>query len=121
VLSEGTLHPFALPSLETLPSTVIQPLRGVVSVVLDDEELEWGGPGSEDKNAEMTMVVVRRKGLGIYRLGQRLVAQKVRVVGCVHDELIMAGNTATLCTIYPSSYLPVSLRRSARIRNLRLD
>jgi hypothetical protein len=79
VLSEGTLHPLALPNLETLPSTVIQPLRGVVSVVLDDEELEWGGPGSEDKNAEMTMVVVRRKGLGIYRLGQRLTAQKVCV------------------------------------------
>lgn len=79
VLSEGTLHPLALPNLETLPSTVIQPLRGVVSVVLDDEELEWGGPGSEDKNAEMTMVVVRRKGLGIYRLGQRLIAQKVCV------------------------------------------
>ena len=77
VLSEGTLHPLALPSLDTIPSTVIQPLRGVVSVVLDDEELEWGGPGSEDKTAEMTVVVVRRKGLGIYRLGQRLVAQKV--------------------------------------------
>ena len=78
VLSDGTLHPLTLPGLETLPSTVMQPLRGIVSVVLDDEELEWGGPGSEDKTAEMTLVVVRRKGLGIYRLGTRLVAQKVR-------------------------------------------
>jgi hypothetical protein len=77
VLSEGTLHPFALPNLELLPSTVIQPLRGIISVVLDDEEMEWGGPGTEAKGAEMTMVVVRRTGLGIYRVGQRLIAQKV--------------------------------------------
>lgn len=80
VLSEGTLHPFSLPHLELLPSTIVQPLRGIVSAVLDDEELEWNGPGSEDKGAEMTLVVVRRKGLGIYRLGQRLVPQKVREV-----------------------------------------
>jgi hypothetical protein len=55
----------------------MSPLRGVVSVVLDDEQLEWGGPGTEDKTAEMTVVVVRRKGLGVYRLGTRLVAVKV--------------------------------------------
>lgn len=78
VLSEGTLHPLSLPSLEPVPSTVIQPLRGVVSVILDDDELEWGGVGAEEKGAEMTVVVVRRKGLGIYRLGQRLVTQNVR-------------------------------------------
>ena len=71
ILSEGTLHTLALPNLETLPSTVVQPLRGVVTVVLDDEELEWGG------SEEMTVVVVKRKGLSIYRLGARLVAQKV--------------------------------------------
>ena len=73
ILSEGTLHPLALPNLDTLPSTVIQPLRGIISVVLNDEELEWGGEG------EMTMVVVRRSGLGIYRVGQRLVPIKVGV------------------------------------------
>jgi hypothetical protein len=58
----------------------MSPVRGVVDVVLDDDELDWGGPGSEEKNAEMLVVVVRRKGLGVYRLGTRFVAQKV----CLH-------------------------------------
>ncbi|WWC70320.1 uncharacterized protein I206_104270 [Kwoniella pini CBS 10737] len=72
IISDGTLHALALPNLEALPSSHVPPLRGVVSVILDDEELEWGGPGSEDPNAQMTVVVVRRKGLGVYKLGNRM-------------------------------------------------
>nr|XP_018263192.1 uncharacterized protein I303_04685 [Kwoniella dejecticola CBS 10117]OBR85350.1 hypothetical protein I303_04685 [Kwoniella dejecticola CBS 10117] len=72
IISDGTLHALALPNLEALPSSHVPPLRGVVSVILDDEELEWGGPGSEDPNAQMTIVVVRRKGLGVYKLGNRM-------------------------------------------------
>lgn len=66
-----------LPSLEPLPSTTIQALRGVVNVVLNDDELEWAGPSHENKTTDMTMVVVRRKGLGIYKVGSRLVLVKV--------------------------------------------
>ncbi|WWC89446.1 uncharacterized protein L201_004370 [Kwoniella dendrophila CBS 6074] len=72
IISDGTLHALSLPNLEPLPSSHVPPLRGVVSVILDDQELEWGGPGSEDLNAQMTVVVVRRKGLGVYKLGNRL-------------------------------------------------
>lgn len=54
---------------------MIAPLRGVTSVVLDDEELGWDG--GEDRGGEMTVVVVRRKGLGIYKLGSRMVPFKV--------------------------------------------
>lgn len=67
-----------LPSLEPLPSTTIQTLRGVVNVVLNDEELEWAGPSHEDKTSDMTAVVVRRKGLGIYKVGARMTLIKVR-------------------------------------------
>lgn len=66
-----------LPSLEPLPSTTIQTLRGVVNVVLIDEELEWGGPGAETKATDMTAVIVRRKGLGIYKVGSRMTLVKV--------------------------------------------
>jgi hypothetical protein len=52
-------------------------LRGVTSVVLDDEELGWDG--GEEKGGEMTVVVVRRKGLGIYKLGSRMVPFKVSI------------------------------------------
>ncbi|ORY34108.1 hypothetical protein BCR39DRAFT_518520 [Naematelia encephala] len=76
VLSDGTLHAFLLPTLEPVNSSLIPPLRGITSVILDDDELDWAGPGTEEKNAEMTFVVVRRKGLGIYRLGNRMNAVK---------------------------------------------
>jgi hypothetical protein len=79
--TDGTLHFLSLPNLEPVPSTLISPLRGVVSIILNDDELEWGGPGSEDKTAEMAVVVVRRKGLGVYKLGTRMVAVKVSPVG----------------------------------------
>ncbi|OCF40481.1 hypothetical protein I317_05719 [Kwoniella heveanensis CBS 569] len=76
IVSDGTLHALGLPNLEPLPSSHVPPLRGVLSVILDDEELDWGGPGSEDPNAQMTVVVVRRKGLGVYKLGNRMSAVK---------------------------------------------
>lgn len=74
---DGTLHALMLPSLEPLPSTTIQTLRGVVNVVLNDEELEWAGPSHADKTTDMTAVVIRRKGLGIYKVGSRMVLIKV--------------------------------------------
>lgn len=75
--ADGTLHALALPSLEPLPSTTIQSLRGIINVILDDDELDWGGPGTEEKGTEMTVVVVRRRGLGIYRVGSRMTPVKV--------------------------------------------
>ena len=78
--TDGTLHSFMLPSLEPLPSTTIQTLRGVVNVVLNDDELDWGGPGSEAKATDMTVIVVRRKGLGVYRVGARMLPVKVSLI-----------------------------------------
>ncbi|OXG40487.1 hypothetical protein C360_00255 [Cryptococcus neoformans Bt15] len=70
VISDGTMHALTLPSLEAVPSTIIPTMRGVVSVILNDDELDYG-PGSEEKT-DMTIVIVRRRVLGIYRLGNRL-------------------------------------------------
>ncbi len=75
VLSEGTLHPLSLPGLEPLPSNSIAAIRGVVSVALNDDELDLAG--KEDGVTDMTVVLVKRKGLGIYRLGQRMTMVKV--------------------------------------------
>lgn len=76
MLSEGTLHPLSLPGLEALPSNAVAPMRGVISVALNDDELDLGGREGEGMT-DMTVVLVRRKGLGIYRLGQRLAMVKV--------------------------------------------
>lgn len=46
-------------------------------MVLNDDELDWGGPGTEGKATDMTVIVVRRKGLGVYRVGARMLPVKV--------------------------------------------
>ena len=65
-----------MPNLDTVPPTNTATLRGIINVILDDDQLEWNGPASEEAATEMTMVVVRRRGLGIYRVGQRMVSTK---------------------------------------------
>lgn len=75
VLSDGTLHPLSLPNLEPVPSSQIPPIRGVVSVALNDDELDLGL--ETDNVTDMTIVVVKRKGLVIYRLGTRMTSVKV--------------------------------------------
>jgi hypothetical protein len=92
-MTDGTLHSFMLPSLEPLPSTTIQTLRGVVNVVLNDDELDWGGPGSEAKATDMTVIVVRRKGLGVYRVGARMLPVKVSFYGL---QELMIGTTPAI-------------------------
>lgn len=84
---DGTMHALTLPSLESVPSTIIPTMRGVVSVILNDDELDYG-QGSEEKT-DMTVVIVRRRVLGIYRLGNRLQSIKV----CILNH----GKTWLLC------------------------
>lgn len=80
VLSDGTLHPLSLPGLEPLPSNVMGSIRGVISVVLNDDELDLGGFDGEGAS-DMTVVVVKHKGIVVYRLGHRMTALKVGFIG----------------------------------------
>lgn len=82
-------------------------MRGVLSVVLNDEEMEWGGPGADDKGAEMLVVVVRRKGLGIYKLGSRMV--NIKVSKELHLPLHIGNSLASRPNI-PCVVLHLSLR-----------
>ena len=82
MLSDGTLHPLSLPGLEALPSNLAAPLRGVVSVGLNDDELDLAGEDGEGVT-DMTAIVVRRKGLGMYRVGNRMTSVKVACVMCL--------------------------------------
>jgi hypothetical protein len=97
-----------LPSLEPLPSTTIQTLRGVVNVVLDDMELDWAGPGNEERATDMTVVVIRRKGLGIYRVGSRMIPVKVSLRSFM---LLTAGNTPSLWTYRRCDLFNLPVRR----------
>ncbi|WVN88218.1 uncharacterized protein L203_103419 [Cryptococcus depauperatus CBS 7841] len=70
VISDGTLHALHLPNLEPVHSSTFPLMRNVVSVILNDDELDWN-PGTEEKT-DTTVVLVRRKVLSIYKLGARL-------------------------------------------------
>ena len=76
-LSDGTLQTFTLPSFDPVPNSIMSPLRGILSVILDDNELDWNGSGTEEKSVELSVILVRRKGLTIYRFGTRFAAVKV--------------------------------------------
>ncbi|EIW70778.1 hypothetical protein TREMEDRAFT_68217 [Tremella mesenterica DSM 1558] len=101
ILSDGTVHPVNLPNLEAVPSTVIPTIRGVVTVTLDDDELDWTGPESEDKSSEMTMVVVRRKGLAIYKVGQRMTLAKEIPLPSAPTQIALTSTF--LCASIPSA------------------
>jgi hypothetical protein len=52
----------------------IQPIREVVDVALDDQEIAWR-PGDEEgggKGVEITLSIVKRKAISLYRLGAKL-------------------------------------------------
>jgi hypothetical protein len=78
---DGTLYFLALPTLEPLPHGSAQPIRDVIDVALDDQEIAWR-PGDDDhggKGVDITLSIVKRKAISIYRLGNKLSFLHVRV------------------------------------------
>lgn len=73
VLSDGTLNFFTLPTLDPVPSALINPIRGVVTAVIDDAEMD----ADTDKPAEMGLCVIKRKSIMLFRLGARLMTDRV--------------------------------------------
>ncbi|TYJ57008.1 hypothetical protein B9479_002287 [Cryptococcus floricola] len=100
VISDGTMHTLSLPDLAQIPSNVIPPMRGVISVILNDDELDWR-PGSEERT-DMTVVTVRRHGLGIYKLGHKFQAIKEIPLPSIptHHAIFQ---TYLCCALYPPS------------------
>lgn len=80
VLSDNTLYILALPSLEPLAPTIVPPIRDVTDVVLDDQEIAVRPSDTEagGKGVEITLSIVRRKAIALYRLGSRLSHLQVR-------------------------------------------
>jgi len=82
ILTEGTLHPFTLPSLDPILNSQFAPIRGVVSVALNDDELDLGAGDSEGMT-DMTVVVLKRKGLVLCRIGSGFRTIKVGYTGFI--------------------------------------
>jgi hypothetical protein len=58
----------------------VQPIRDVITVAVDDQEIAWR-PGDDEnsgKGVEITLSVVKRKAISIYRLGNKLSFLQVR-------------------------------------------
>jgi len=68
--------------LEALPHGSVQPIRDVIDVALDDLEIAWR-PGDEEnggKGVDITLSIVKRKAISIYRLGHKLSFIQVRTL-----------------------------------------
>ncbi len=78
VLSEGVLQFFYLPNLDPVPNNVITPIRGVVTVALDDQEVALQIVDTSGTGMEMSVCVVKKKTVALYRLGTRMSWIQVR-------------------------------------------
>ncbi|KAI5454223.1 hypothetical protein NCC49_004285 [Naganishia albida] len=122
ILSDQTLTFLALPTLETLVTNPIPPLRNISYVTIDDQEIAWK-PEEEElaqaqaqvgsvagvgvKGLDIGMCVVRRKAIGLYRLGAKLVF--LRDVPVPETPTQAVRSNATLCISDPSKYCIVDL------------
>ncbi|EJU00543.1 hypothetical protein DACRYDRAFT_80747, partial [Dacryopinax primogenitus] len=72
VLSDGTLYFFLLPSLEPIPISLINHIRGVLTFALDDADV-FAHPEDVDATG---LCVLTRRGVGLWSLRERLLPIK---------------------------------------------
>ena len=91
-----------MPSLEPLPHGSVQPIRDVIDVALDDQEIAWrqGDDETGGKGVEITLSIVKRKTIAIYRLGAKLSFLQVSYIQrpFVEGQMMKGG---PLSRIYP--------------------
>ena len=72
---DGQLHFFTLPELDILP---ILPIRGVQAIAVDQQALARPFPHAPVHTVEaVDFCVIKRTGLGLFSLRERLVSHKV--------------------------------------------
>lgn len=113
-ITDGTLYFLALPTLEPLPHGSVQPIRDVIDVALDDLEIAWRS-GDEDnggKGVDITLSIVKRKAISIYRLGNKLSFIQVSILG--HLDVNAWPNTDNHFSMAQDVPLPDTLTRAVR-------
>jgi hypothetical protein len=72
--TESTLHFLTLPTLDPIPTALIQPIRGVITVAIDEGKNLYAQDGTGE---DVGLCVIKRRGISVYRLGGRLFSVKV--------------------------------------------
>ncbi|KAL7416423.1 hypothetical protein BDY24DRAFT_233923 [Mrakia frigida] len=105
VLSESTLHFLTLPSLDPIPTALIQSIRGVITVALDESHHDlYSAEGSGD---EVGICVIKRRGISVYRLGSRLFS--VKEIPLPSPPLLARYYSPTMCIADLETYSFVSI------------
>ncbi|KAJ9114999.1 hypothetical protein QFC22_005327 [Naganishia vaughanmartiniae] len=114
ILSDSTLSFLTLPTLESLTVNPILPIRNVSHVTLDDQEIAWKAgeeemvvSGAGVKGLDIGMCTVKRKAIGLYRLGAKL--SFLRDVPVPETPTQAVRSNATLCISDHSNYCIVDL------------
>jgi hypothetical protein len=71
---------FTLPNLEPVPPALIQPIKNVITFALDELDLRKEYPPDVSERAvdPIGLCVIRKKGIALYGLRERLYAARVR-------------------------------------------
>ncbi|CED83238.1 Vacuolar assembly/sorting proteins VPS39/VAM6/VPS3 [Phaffia rhodozyma] len=109
ILSESTLHFVTLPSLEPVLPALIQPIRGVVAVSVDEGHEYYSADGVD----EVGLCVVKRKVISVLRLGTRLF--HVKEIPIPEPAVLTRYYSPTLCQADSTNYSLVSINESTSL------
>lgn len=111
VIAESTLSFLHLPSLDPLPARLLPVIRGVSTVVLDDEEVRRGGT---DEEGFVSLCVIKRKQALLAKVGMgRWIAIKEVPIP---TGTVMARRCADiLCVASTTHYSLVNLSKSQAV------
>lgn len=103
---DGLLVFLSLPSLEPVP---LNPIKGVLFVALDDQEVGWRATeDAEQKIEDMALCVVKRNTIMLYKLGTKLTLYHDIPIPETPTQAVRSGDT--LCISDFEKYCIVDLK-----------
>ncbi|KZT07023.1 uncharacterized protein LAESUDRAFT_812372 [Laetiporus sulphureus 93-53] len=100
LLADGQVYIYTLPSLDMVPSSVIRPIRGVVTIAADEEHLRRPAASASSQGVQpVDFCVIKKSSIEMYSLQERLkyhspmplpsgvvVAKRTGQYVCIADE-----------------------------------
>lgn len=71
------MHFYVIPSLDPIHTSMIRPIRNVLSLAVDEQYLRMQPHEATQKSNSVEFCVIRRANIGMYSLRERLVLQRV--------------------------------------------
>ncbi|KAH8108778.1 hypothetical protein DFH11DRAFT_1710480 [Phellopilus nigrolimitatus] len=76
ILSDHQIHFYVIPSLDPVHSTIIRPIRNVISFAVDEQQMRLFPPELYQQVEPIEFCVIKRANIAMYNLKERLVLQR---------------------------------------------